>query len=105
MNIIKCLYISTYLWISSLLSRSEMGKSESSTGTGGALGSDTVENNDPVDLAWDKPRGEQPAKLTADLLSFIGPFLFWDSSMRRGTRGGRGGGLSKNHIWLILFHF
>ena len=50
-NTIKCLFISAYLWMSSLLSRSEIGKSESSTGTGDALGSDTVENNDPVDLA------------------------------------------------------
>ena len=62
--------------MSSLLSRSEMGRSESSTGIGETLGSDTVVNSDPVDLASDKPRGEHAAKLTADLLSFIGPFLF-----------------------------
>ena len=89
----------SYLCKSSLLKRSEIGISESSIGAGDTLGSDTVVNNDPVDLACDKPWGEHAAKVTADLLSFIGPFLFWDSSMRRGTRGGRGGGLSKIHIY------
>ena len=89
--------------MSSLLNRSEIGRSDSSTGFGDTLGSDTVVNSDPVDLASDKPRGEHAAKVTADLLSFVGPFLFWDSSIRRGTRGGRGGGLSKIHIHQILY--
>ena len=63
-----------------------------------------MENKDPVDFVKFKPRGEHAAKPTADLLSFIVPFLFWDSSMRRGTqgtRGGSGGGLPKIS-WFVL---
>jgi len=71
----SCSFNNRFLWMSSLLSRSEIGRSESSTGIGETLGFDTVVNSDPVDLASDKPRGEHAAKLTADLLSFIRPFL------------------------------
>ena len=43
---------------------------------GEILGSAVAENKDPVDFVKFKPRGEHAAKPTADLLSFIIPFLF-----------------------------
>lgn len=83
-----------------------MGTSDEPIGVGEILGSGRVVNKELVDLARLKPRGEHAATPTADLLFFTGPFLFWDSSMRRGTRGGSGGGLSKIYvnITLIFFH-
>ena len=72
-----------------------MGTSEEPILVWETLGSGSVVNKEPVDLARLKPRGEHAARPTAELLFFTGPFLFWDSSMRRGTRGGSGGGLSE----------
>ena len=97
MNFIKCWWM--YLSSSICFNLSARSLVDKSIVLGELLGSAVVENKDPVDFVRFKPRGEHAAKPTADLLSFIVPLLFWDSSMRRGTqgtRGGSGGGLPAN---------
>ena len=81
------------LFILSVISAEDM-----TCGIGEILGSGTEFRRDPVDFAKLSPLGEQADKSTTDLLPFLPPCRFCGSSVRRGTRGGRGGGLSKMKI-------
>ena len=54
---------------------------------------------DPVDFLKLSPLGEHADNPITDLLPLLPPCRFWGSSVRRGTRGGRGGGSSEIKIW------
>ena len=69
-------------------------------GIGEMVGSGTTGyRRDPVDLLKLSPLGEHADNPTTDLLPRLPPCRFCDSSVRRGTRGGRGGGSSEIKVW------